>query len=71
LPPLHCGLQHAALIFASSEMEFLDIKGLESFATCCSQSFSWRIFKENQSLLWFKITFDKICETRKLESFHE
>jgi hypothetical protein len=29
------------------------VKRLESFAPCYSQSFYWRIFKENQTILWF------------------
>jgi hypothetical protein len=58
-----------------AEMEFLDIKfdkRLESFAPCYSQSILLAAdFKENDTLVWFYKSLQKIRETRKLKSIYE
>ncbi len=55
-------------------MEFLDIneiKRLESFGQCYSQSLQLQDFKDNHALSGFKNSYKKIHETRKVEYIHE
>jgi hypothetical protein len=40
-------------------------KRLESFAPCYSQSFYWRIFKENQTILWVQKYIQKNSRNKK------
>ncbi len=57
-----------------AEMEFSDIKfdkRLEFFAPCYSQSILMADFKENDTLVWFYKSLQKIRETRKLKSIYE
>jgi hypothetical protein len=44
---------------------------LESFVPCYSQSFYWRMFEENQTILWVQKYIQKIPDTRKLQSIPE
>jgi hypothetical protein len=69
-------LQRRPVLYCSSilcaEIEFLDIKLTKDyFDPCYSQSLLLEDFRENHTLLWFKKSSKKICETRKLESIHE
>ncbi len=54
-------------------MEFFDINLTKdmSFAARYSQFLLLAGFKENHTLLCFKKSLQKICETRKLETTHE
>jgi hypothetical protein len=51
-------------------MEFLDINFTKD-SSFLLHAFYWRIFKKNQTHLWFKNTYKKIHDTRKLGSIRE